>query len=425
MVSLLSNIAFGAGDILLKKTSNLEDAHYTYIVDCSQQEKDHVEILNKGEVRDETFNVRNIRKNCTVEFKNCELPSIPLLFLKRIKMFQNVQRIHVHKSGVKTFDSTDLRDFDDLKELEISYNNLTKLPEYPFSNTSIRAVDLSHNEIVEIDETIFIDVQLSSIDLSFNKISEFNSKIFSKVRLEKIDLSHNRIKVLHSDLFEFASGVKQIDLSHNLIEKFTPKLHYSISMLSVFDLSYNQIESLSLEMNAPYLANLTLKGNCLSKMPNALPTAVTDLDLSLNNIQRLHAHNLKDLLWLQHLHLDNTNLSEIDSGAFSDLKHLRKLNLSNNHLTKMNFDSSSFKNTVELDVFNNNFSCSHLEERFKRNAFDRFEFVKYAPPPANSSDLQVNGIDCVKVDNASGQIKVSAILVTILTTFALTRKASY
>ncbi|XP_026217825.1 toll-like receptor 13 [Anabas testudineus] len=70
----------------------------------------------------------------------------------------------------------------------------------------------------------------------------------------------------------------------------------------------------------------------LRAVPDDIPSTVKGLDLSTNQISKIHVSDFKKLSNMTELYLDKNNISQIDNSAFASLICLKELNL---HLNKL------------------------------------------------------------------------------------------
>ncbi|XP_060937987.1 toll-like receptor 21 [Limanda limanda] len=94
--------------------------------------------------------------------------------------------------------------------------------------------------------------------------------------------------------------------------------------------------------------------NNISAIIGDLPSSVTNLTVSLDQLQDIPDHSFKHLPNLQNLRLDHNNLSNIGQLAFNLLDQLHSLNLSFNNISQLNpFVFQGLHNLTFLSLTNN------------------------------------------------------------------------
>lgn len=117
-----------------------------------------------------------------------------------------------------------------VKNLDLSNQQLKKVPEYVFEKTNIEDLDLSNNQIEgAIQAEIRYMSRLRSLDLSNNLMTGVPAEIGQLENLQVLDLSNNRLTGLPLELGNL-KNLKTLNISSNdyseydlgLIEKSLP-----------------------------------------------------------------------------------------------------------------------------------------------------------------------------------------------------------
>uniref|UniRef100_T1L3S4 TIR domain-containing protein n=1 Tax=Tetranychus urticae TaxID=32264 RepID=T1L3S4_TETUR len=189
-----------------------------------------------------------------------------------------------------------------LKELNLSYKNLTQLPRYLFMGLfkmeklhlrgcnlqsieyltffplkSIIYIDLSENpqlisNVRTSEEDTFVGleaiemIRLSNCNLTSDDINDFNIWRRMHEHVQMLDLSHNSIDLINSTTLQNFAELRHINLSHNKIKSWH---NYTIfgknSFITTLDISANQITHITAEMLGDFrnLKNLSFAFNPL------------------------------------------------------------------------------------------------------------------------------------------------------------------
>ena len=310
-----------------------------------------------------------------------------------------------------------LETLDDIKELNLSNNNIKSLPANLFWNwNKLTRLNLSNNQIEEIDLETFSRVpNLEYLDLSNNKIKNLDTVLKDLSSLKYIKLDHNQITNLTTDSFlqnsklevitlgynrvesieiwsfEMQKNLIELHLNQNCIKKLEDETWLGLSSLTRLDLSKNRIDLIDLSTfdHTPKLVNLNLSENYLSKiLPDLFSTpelkylnlksnliakldsnsfvhlkSIRSIDLSYNLIQFIHMQNFHKLTTLYELNLSSNLIAFIQKKSFQDLQSLIRLNLNGNMLK--NFDLDSFKDSVLIILDNNKIEPDLLSKLIK------------------------------------------------------------
>ena len=194
------------------------------------------------------------------------------------------------------------------RTLDLSYMELTELPEAIASLTQLQQLDLSDNQLTELPEAIRSLAQLQVLNLSNNWVTELPEAIGSLTQLQELDLHSNQLTEL-------------------------PEAIASLTQLQLLDLSDNQLTELPETIaSLTQLQGLYLNNNQLTELPEAIA--------SLTQLQRLYLGNnqltelpeaITSLTQLQGLDLFDNQLTELPE-AITSLTQLQELNLDDNPL---------------------------------------------------------------------------------------------
>ncbi|XP_035777157.1 chaoptin-like [Anopheles albimanus] len=224
-----------------------------------------------------------------------------------------------------------------LERLDVSHNQLTKIPVTAISNLAAMALcelDLSHNHIGAIHS---VDLNnkfrsLAWLDLSHNRLVRLEDAAFATLpRLATLDLSHNdELEVmgrafigLEGSLIELrlanvslgavpelaSPSLRTLQISHNELPSIPPELAANLSALRSLDLSENDLTNVPLITHSlPNLRNLYLAGNPITALTNTSLLGAADT--------------------LESLDIANLQLHLIETGVLNKLHHLRSLRIS-------------------------------------------------------------------------------------------------
>ncbi len=205
--------------------------------------------------------------------------------------------------------------FDNLKTLDVSYNNLVILNLK--NNHQLENLDCRSNfELKKIDVT------------GCGELKEL--VIGDALELQELDISGNhKLEELHCTY----TGIKAIDVSNNPELKYITSMHSQLTEIDVsnnykleeLDVFVNKIKSLDITKN-PNLKSLCCDSNELSSLDVSHNYALEELYAGRNNLDNIDVTNNKNLL---HLQVYGNNIKCID---VSNNTQLRSLSVSDNQL---------------------------------------------------------------------------------------------
>ncbi len=152
-----------------------------------------------------------------------------------------------------------------LESLDLSFNELTKLPAIPYLS-GVLELDLSGNKLDCIPPELGRARSLTSLDLRGNRLARLGQAPWSGMpRLDTLDLGGNQLTDL-GDL-KGLEGLVSLDLSDNQLTSLPPHIA-RLRSLRRLDLSRNPLTSLPPEIGQlTQLQELTLSGSPLLSLP--------------------------------------------------------------------------------------------------------------------------------------------------------------
>jgi Leucine-rich repeat (LRR) protein len=228
-------------------------------------------------------------------------------------------------------------------ELDLSYMELTEIPEAIASLTQLQQLDLSHNELTVLPEAIASLGQLQTLHLSGNQLTALPEAIASLGQLQTLHLSGNQLTAL-------------------------PEAIASLGQLQTLHLSGNQLTAVPEAIaSLNQLQQLDLSGNQLTELPEAIAslTQLQTLHLYKNQLTEL-PEAIASLTQLQELNLFENRLTELPK-AMASLTQLRLLDLTDNKLTSLPKFLNQLTQMRELYVSQNDLislpsSLAHLTQ---------------------------------------------------------------
>lgn len=243
-------------------------------------------------------------------------------------IFQRFDRLVVlslSNTMLMDFDFGMLRS-DGLMKLDLSQNNLTFLRNVRLLEgfDSLEELSIAGNQLENIQDLIqHLKPAIMKLDLSGNAVGSVNEITFEWLtEMRSLNLSNTMLSINDFKAFEPLKNLSSLDVSHNnltLVNASDFTMFAKLNQLFKLNIAYCQLRN-------------------VSNVIQALGSTITELDVSGNSIETLHANTFNFLINLESLNLSDTNMTSIDFSAFKILTNLRILDISSNKLREINFE---------------------------------------------------------------------------------------
>lgn len=257
-----------------------------------------------------------------------------------------------------------------LQRLDLSYNNLTSLPDNLFDKFDHLTTLLLHENALTFDpEKVLGDFRSTIQTLNFagEKMGSIPVKRINNIRnLRSLGLSSTGDRVSANDFEGFGAALEHLSLSKNKLKTISANAFHHVPGLKSLDLSENRISKIEPDTFLDVAASLTslnmANGQAITTLPSEpfkKLTSVRSVDFSNNRIGKVPAdffHSMKELRSInlqdnsigqipQHMfdaehtpHLTSLSLSfnfieSVEAQSFVDLASLKKLDLEDNKIT--------------------------------------------------------------------------------------------
>jgi Leucine-rich repeat (LRR) protein len=213
--------------------------------------------------------------------------------------------------------------------INLSNNNLYKIPLSLFKMTSLRILNLSHNNLVELPIHMNNFQLLNSLHLNNNKIERLPRFIGNYKRLKTLKLGSNKLTSFPYQLM-FLKNLQDLDISYNSISTIPSNISY-LKGLSTFNASNNYLRDISDSFSdLDHLRIINLSNNMLTRIPISLVQNEKIFSLNFANNKLKNIAKLPKTL--TSLNLSNNELTHLPEKVFLNLEHLTTVDISYNNL---------------------------------------------------------------------------------------------
>ncbi len=221
-----------------------------------------------------------------------------------------------------------------LDSLDLSNNQLERLPEEISRLVGLQVLDLSKNPLEGFPKAICQLVHLRDLILRCTHLKRLPKEIGQLVGLRALDLSDNPLECFPEEVNQLV-GLQQLKLSKCQLKSIPEEIGLLVD-LRILLLYNNQLNSLPNKIvQLRSLTSLILSQNQFESFPREITqlTALTTLDFSSNQLKYLPTE-IGELKHLDYLELDENQLQSLPR-EIGKLSKLQSLNLSKNQLQSL------------------------------------------------------------------------------------------
>lgn len=220
----------------------------------------------------------NIKNDKFVAFKLDSWSDITIP--PEIGLFKNLTTLDMQYANAQSI-SEDIGNLKTLKNLYLSKNNLSDLPDFS-SLTNLEDLKLAKNKLESLPKGIDKLKKLKKLDVEKNELTCLPEDIGNLVLLEKFKIKDNKLISLPASIGSL-EHLPELDLSKNELVTFPPEIGLMKNLLKLFATD-NAIEYLPSEIgNLENLKLLWLGNNRLTTLPDEITQLKSLMGLGLQN----------------------------------------------------------------------------------------------------------------------------------------------
>jgi hypothetical protein len=214
-----------------------------------------------------------------------------LSFLTEMLAFQAVSQIesldfhHKLEQWSTNLDDVPFECLTNLVELQLSHNNLSRIPSKLANLIKLKTLVLNQNALAEVSFDLGNLQALTTLDISHNKLTCLPGDFGKLQALTTLDISHNKLTCLPGD-FGKLQALTTLDISHNKLTCLPEDLG-NLQSLTTLNVSHNKLIHLPKELSSLRdLETLNLSKNPdLKELPESLGEIISLTDINIEGTQ--------------------------------------------------------------------------------------------------------------------------------------------
>lgn len=167
---------------------------------------------------------------------NNKIQTLPKMFFSKVS---SCVKFNIERNAFTQIDECILNISNTIVYLNISWNNISCLPEDMSTFKVLKELNLAHNAITTIPRSIASMNELETLHCEYNMIIAFIEELVFVKKLSFLNISHNRITQVPRNEWDKSKLVK-MDLSYNNIQPPLPNEMFALSMISRLYLKGNE-----------------------------------------------------------------------------------------------------------------------------------------------------------------------------------------
>ena len=295
------------------------DAVFTYFRRVRNGQKCRSLVLIDMKLEVLELNWANLTVLTALELSGNRIKALPgaMLCLTNLLMLKaagnNLQRM---------FDAENLLELSNITRLALKENKMTEIESYIGDLVNLKDLDLSCNELVKIAPQIEKCTKIKTLSLAQNQLDYIPRNVFRILELESLDVSNNNLIDLPPAL-SYCQSIKELNISQNRLQCL-PNDIGNLMVLERLDANTNLLRALPPSIkHCEHLIWIDLNNNKLSFVPSEIKKLkrLKCLKIKDNNIISIPME-IKDLNKLETLEMDG-NIFLSAPSSIKDLPNIK------------------------------------------------------------------------------------------------------
>ena len=262
----------------------------------------------------------------------------------------SLTHLNLAHAKLSTLEESALADLVNLVELNLSFNQFTRLPQTLDRLASLEVFSCTDNMLASLPPNCFGKaLRLRECNLHNNNLKDLPNDLWLCASIEVINLSSNLLELLPSPPSNWESATFS---PQEPPRKFSTVSGVSaISGITTSSDKSRRVPPAGISLKSLFLADNRLTEDVFHQI--ALFSNLRVLNVSFNDIVEVPSYTLRRCDKLEQLYLSGNKLTSLPSEDLELLQNLRVLHLNGNRLQTLPSELGSIKNLEHLDVGSN------------------------------------------------------------------------
>ena len=246
-------------------------------------------------------NISTFISNATLTMSSCELTNLPVDDIKNYIRKNTLDKLVFSNNkldNIYPFESV-LHIFQSLKEINLSNNSITKFPLFILSLPNLVALNVSKNKISNFPSEQFTNENIHDLkcslvyfDISFNQLTSMPDIIGLYTNISTVILANNRISHINNISNMKLEKLDTLNLGNNKIERLPCKLYKNIPNVKVLIFENNNLKDIPTDTCLLFNLNvINFYGNAIKKIRSEYLLNAQGL---LTYLKKLHSYDNED-----------------------------------------------------------------------------------------------------------------------------------
>lgn len=287
--------------------------------------------------------VGSLRRLQTLEVRHCGLDSLP----PTVSQLIGLQRLIVYANTLRSLPR--LGQLRALREVDVSNNQLTALPDDIGRLTQLNTLNIDNNRLIRLPASFVRLIRLKQLWLSNNQIERLPDGFGKLRKLHALTIGDNQLTELPPDMGLLAS-LKFLSIGRNRLRTL-PASFTKLKGLTDLHIEHNELQTLPADIGVLHqLLTVSFRDLPITELPTSFCalTQLQSLYITDTRLSRL-PDNIGALTKLRSVSLANNELTSLPN-SIGQWREMNRINLTENRLERLPNGIGRMANLTELII---------------------------------------------------------------------------